>query len=373
VRIGVPKEIKDSERRVALTPEGAATLVRAGHQVSTERDAGAGSGFADADYSAAGAELCDTARAWSAELVVKVKEPLEPEYGFFAGQIVFAYLHLAGAPRALTEALVATGTTAIAYETVEDADGRFPLLAPMSAVAGSMAPVMAAYYLAAFNGGRGALPAEMLGRRHGKAVIVGDGIVARHAARVAAALGTEVTVLGLRAELAAEFERLGPSVRFVRSTPESLAAELPTADLLVGAVLRPGGRAPHVVTEAMVKSMPAGSVIVDVSIDQGGCVATSRPTSHSDPVFVAHGVTHYCVTNMPGAYPRTSTQALTAVSLPYIRRLADGGVAAVLRDARFAKGLNVHRGRVTHRAVAASLGLEAQYVAPSTLGSDPLV
>lgn len=362
MRIGVPKETKDNERRVALTPDGARSLTRAGHAVLVERGAGEGSGFADAEYASAGAQLCAAADAWNSELVVKVKEPLEPEYGFLNGQILFGYLHLAGAPRALTETLLQTKTTAVAYETVEDAAGRFPLLAPMSAIAGSMAPLMGAHYLAAVNGGRGSLLGELLGRRYGKAVVVGDGVVGRHAARVAAALGTErVIVVGLRTDLAAEIERYGSAVRFVPSTPAALAAELADADLVVGAVLNPGARAPQVVTEAMVQSMPLGSVIVDVSIDQGGCVATSRPTTHSNPTFVKHGVIHYCVTNMPGAYPRTATLALTAASAKYLDRIAGGGIRAIRADAELAKGVNTYAGHVTHRAVAQSLGFEAVY------------
>ena len=361
MRIGVPKEIKDNENRVALTPAGAAALAAAGHDVGVQAGAGFGSGFDDREYVVAGARLCTAAEAWAAELVLKVKEPVEAEYALLAGQTVFSYFHLAGAPPALCMTLLASGTTAVAYETVEDEHGRFPLLAPMSAIAGSMAPLVGAHYLGAVAGGRGTLLATILGRAHGKTVVVGDGVVGRHAASVAAGLGCRVVVLGLRGELAADFERLGKNVRYVASTPESLAAELPDADLLVGAVLNPGARAPHVITEPMVKTLPRGSVIVDVSIDQGGCVATSHPTTHSDPVFVAHGVVHYCVTNMPGAYPRTATLALTTASLPYVERIAAGGIAAVVADRGFASGVNVYRGHVTHAAVADSLGLRNRY------------
>lgn len=367
--VGVPKELKDHENRVAVTPAGAAALVAAGHEVRIEAGAGAESGFADAEYAAAGARLCTAAEAWQAELVVKVKEPVEREYAFLRGQIVFGYFHLAGAPPELCTALLDSATSAIAYETVEDTKGRFPLLAPMSAIAGSMAPLVGAHYLGAAAGGRGTLLGAVLGEPYGKAVIVGDGVVGRHAATVAAGLGCRVVVLGIRDELAADFERLGRNVRYVHSTPDDLLSELGDADLLVGAVLNPGARAPHVITEVMVERLPRGSVIVDVSIDQGGCVATSRPTTHSDPVFVKHGVIHYCVTNMPGAYPRTATLALTAASAPYVERLAAGGIAAVLADAGFAKGLNVYRGRVTHRAVAESLGLLDRHVSPADAGA----
>jgi alanine dehydrogenase len=355
--IGVPKETKDGENRVGVTPSGAAQLAAGGHEVLVECDAGAGCGFADAEYAAAGARLADVGEAWGAPLVVKVKEPLATEYRYLQGQMVFTYFHLAGAPLALSDALLASRTTAIAYETVEDSRGRLPLLAPMSAIAGSMAPLMGAYYLAKVNGGRGTLLATVLGEHHGKVAIVGDGVVGRHACDVAASLGARVAVLGITPERAPEFER-HPCVDYVESTAANLLREVRDCDLVVGAVLRVGDRAPHVVTEQMVASMPQGSVIVDVSIDQGGCVATSRPTSHSDPVFVAHGVTHYCVTNMPGAYPRTATIALTAATLPYIAKLAENGLAAVRADAAFAKGVNTYEGAITHRVVAAALGKE---------------
>jgi len=357
MRIGVPREIKDNEYRVGLTPRGVAALRARGHGIVIERGAGLGCGFTDADYAAAGAELGAAQDAWRRELVIKVKEPLEPEYQELSGQLVFTYFHLAGAPRALTEALLASGTTAIAYETVEDERGRLPLLAPMSAVAGAMAPLVGAYYLAKFNGGRGTLLGTVLGIRHGKVVIVGDGVVGRHACEAARALGAAVVVLGLNAQRAAAFQVTDGSTRYLLSTPENLDRELPDTDLLVGSVLRRGERAPHVVTAEMVRRMPAGSVIVDVSIDQGGCVETSRPTSHSHPVFVAHGVTHYCVTNMPGAYPRTSTLALTDATLPYALALAERGVAAAAADPGLGKGVNTCAGHVTYRAVADALGL----------------
>jgi alanine dehydrogenase len=360
VRVGTPKEIKDNENRVGLTPTGVAALRAAGHEVVVERGAGLGCGFTDADYAGSGAALGTAGDAWHQELVVKVKEPLESEYRHLRGQIVFTYLHLAGVPLALTSALLDTGTTAIAYETVEDTSGRLPLLAPMSAIAGSMAPLMGAYYLAKFAGGRGTLLGTVLGTGHGEVAIIGDGVVGKHACDVASALGARVTVFGLAPQRAADFERR-PNVRYVLSTPDSIAARLREADLVVGAVLRAGARAAHVVTEAMVAAMPQGSVIVDVSIDQGGCVATSRPTSHSSPVFVAHGVTHYCVTNMPGAYPRTATLALTAATLPYVLKLASGGLAAIAADAGFAKGVNTHAGRIRYAAVAEALGRQELY------------
>jgi alanine dehydrogenase len=293
--------------------------------------------------------------------VIKVKEPLEPEYARLRGQILFTYLHLAGCPLQLTEALLASRTTAIAYETVEDGSGRLPLLAPMSAVAGAMAPLVGAYYLAKFNGGRGTLLSTVLGGAHGKVVVVGDGVVGQHACNAASGLGAAVVVVGLTPQRAGEFERPGASIRYVTSTPKNIEHELSDTDVLIGGVLHRGSRAPHVVTEQMVKRMPTGSVIVDVSIDQGGCVETSRPTSHSHPVFVLHGVTHYCVTNMPGAYPRTSTLALTEATLPYVLTLADRGIAAAAENPGLAKGVNTYAGRVTYRAVADALGLADLY------------
>jgi alanine dehydrogenase len=360
MKVGIPKEVKDHENRVGLTPGGAAELVAAGHDVLVERGAGAGAGFADREYLQAGARVGDAAAAWTAELVIKVKEPLAAEYGYFGGQILFAYLHLAGAPPALTRALIESRTTAVAYETIEEPSGRFPLLAPMSAVAGSMAPLMGSFYLAQPHGGRGTLLGKIFDERHGRVVVVGDGVVGRHACNVASALGAEVIVFGITPARAAEFEQPGNGVRYLTSTPATLAETLPSTDLLIGAVLLPGARAPHVVSEAMVASMPRGAVIVDVSIDQGGCIATSRPTTHSSPVFVAHGVTHYCVANMPGAYPRTSTLALTAATMPYVRALAATGTAALAHE-KFAKGVNTCGGFVTYRAVADALGLAQRY------------
>jgi len=368
MRIGVPKEIKDSESRIALTPSGAAALVKAGHEVTVEHGAGLGAGFRDADYTGAGATLGDAANCWSSALVVKVKEPLAAEYRHFRGQIVFTYFHLAGADPALTAALLATDTTAVAYETVEDALGRLPLLAPMSAVAGSMAPLVGGYYLAKVNGGRGTLLGELLGTRYGKVTIAGDGVVGQHAARVAFGMGANVVVLGKNHGREA-IERISAEITYAFSDEQTLALHLEDSDLFIGATLIRGARATHLVSEAMVKNMPPGAVIVDVSIDQGGCVATSHPTTHSDPVFVVHGVTHYCVTNMPGAYPRTSTFALTRATLPYIERLADGGLAALFVDPGFAKGVNIYGKSVVYRPVAEALGLMSHYRALASLVS----
>ena len=356
MRIGVPKEIKDGEDRVAVTPDGVRRLVAAGHELAVERGAGLGSGFDDTDYASAGASLVDTAAAWDRDLVVKVKEPVAAEHGHLGRQILFSYLHLAGVDPGLTEALLAAGTTAIAYESVEDAKGRRPLLAPMSAIAGSMAPIVGSHHLAAPGGGRGVLIAAIEGGRHGKVVVIGDGTVGRHAATVAAAMGGRVLVFGIEAANRAVIEGLAPGIEFVQSTPDSLTAHLRDADLVIGAVLIAGSRAPKIVTEAMVAGMPAGAVIVDVSIDQGGCVETSRPTTHSDPVFTAHGVIHYCVSNMPGAYPRTSTFALMRATLPYIEAIARDGLDGVRADPGFAAGINVSDGLIRLEPVASSLG-----------------
>ncbi len=362
MKVGVPREIKNREHRVALTPDGVATLVGAGHEVQVEQGAGLGSGYADAQLREAGAVLVDQAQAWNAELVLKVKEPQVSEYRHLQGQILFTYLHLSGSARSLTEALLQAGTTAVAYETVEDEHGRLPLLAPMSAVAGNMAATMGAYYLARFNQGKGVLLGKVQGRTHGKVVVVGDGVVGRHAGASAAGMGARVFVCSRHKERADELRRaVSPDMAFVLSTPQQIARHLEDADLVVGAVLRRGARAPHLVSEAMVRAMEPGSVIVDISIDQGGCVETSRPTSHSDPVFLTHGIIHYCVTNMPGAYPRTSTIALTDATLPYVAQLAGQGVAALRQDAGFGRGVNVHRGHITCEAVARDLDMGDRY------------
>lgn len=356
MRIGVPKETKDREGRVSVVPTGVTELVDAGHEIVVETKAGLGAGFIDSEYVDAGARLGSAEDAWAADLVVKVKEPLEPEYRFLRGQILFTYLHLAGVPPGLTDALLASGTTGIAYETVENTTGALPLLAPMSGVAGHMATLMGTHYLAKANGGRGTLLGRVLDHAYGRVLVIGDGVVGRHAARAAAGLGTHVAIAGRHRERLPDLMRdISADLLFVPSEPGAIAACVRDCDLVIGAVLRRGARAPYVVTEAMVAEMPEGAVIVDVSIDQGGCVETARPTSHSDPVYVAHGVVHYCVTNMPGAYPRTSTLALTAATAPYVRRLADRGLAALRDDPGFAKGLNTADGRLRYLAVAEAL------------------
>ena len=360
MRVGVPREIKDNENRVALTPAGVAELAHHGHAVLVERTAGAGSGFGDDEYEGAGATLADTHKAVfaGAEMIVKVKEPIAPEYPLLrAGQILFTYLHLA-ADEALTRALMERDVTAIAYETVQ-VDHTLPLLTPMSEVAGRMAVQVGAHYLEKPNGGRGQLLGGVPGVRPSNVVIVGGGTVGTNAAQMALGAGAAVTILEKSADRMRYLsEILHGNLQTVMSTRQSLAQAVAYADLVVGAVLIPGAKAPKLVTEAMVRSMRPGSVVVDVAIDQGGCIETARPTSHSHPTYEVDGVIHYCVTNMPGAVPRTSTYALSNVTLPYALTLAGRGFdAAVRQDPALAMGVNVYRGRVTYAAVAEAFGL----------------
>ncbi|MGD1982730.1 MAG: alanine dehydrogenase [Chromatiaceae bacterium] len=362
MRIGLVKETKDQENRVGLTPDNVRRLVAGGHTACVEHGAGIGSGFSDDDYVQVGARLVEAPEAWDSDLVVKVKEPLAPEYPYLRDQIVFTYFHLAGVTPTLTARLLEQHTTAVAYETVEDAAGKLPLLAPMSGVAGNMAVTMGSYYLAQPNQGKGMLLGNVMGDTYGKVVIIGDGVVGRHAARVAAGIGAQLVIFGRHPEREAALRRdISSTLRYLRSEPDGIAEQLRDADLVVGAVLIRGDKAPNVVTEAMVKDMQAGSVIVDVSVDQGGCVATSHPTTHSDPVFQVHRVTHYCVSNMPGAYPRTSTLALTNATFPYVQRLAADGVGALRGDQAFARGVNTYGGFVTCEPVAEALDLGARF------------
>ncbi|HEY4277883.1 MAG TPA: alanine dehydrogenase [Conexibacter sp.] len=350
MRVGVVTEIKPAERRVALTPAGAAELVGAGHGVLVQAGAGVGSGFADEAYAAAGATLVPQAESvWSdAELIVKVKEPIASEYGFLSSETaLFTYLHLAAEP-ALTDALVAAGTTAIAYETVTETDGSLPLLAPMSEVAGRLAGQAGAYFLQHPLGGRGVLIGGAPGVAPARVVVIGGGVVGFNAARVAAGMGAEVTILERSPRRLRELEdRFDGRVRVLMSDPLSLEDEVTNADVVVGAVLIAGAAAPKLITRELLGKMRERSVIVDVAIDQGGCAETSRPTTHDDPTYVVDGVLHYCVANMPGAVPATSTRALTNATMPYLRALADRGVdAAIEHDQRLAAGLNTKDGEV---------------------------
>lgn len=361
--IGVPKEIKIQEYRVAIIPAGVAELVKAGHQLLIERNAGVGSGYSDQEYEQAGATIVSAQEAWAAQMVVKVKEPLSSEYHYLQGQILFTFLHLSGVEKELTRRLLSTGTIAIAYETLEDAQGHLPLLAPMSAIAGNMAALVGAYYLAKFNHGNGVQLGKVLGNRHGNVLVVGDGVVGFHAARTINSMGANVFQAGL-AEARIGVQESGDlrGVEYFYSTEASIAKKCLEADLVIGAVLNKGARSPHVVTEAMIRSMRKGSVVVDVSIDQGGCVETSRATTHDKPVFVRHGVTHYCVTNMPGAYPRTSTIALCAETLEFIKLLADKELPGICAQASISKAINIYQSRIVNRQVAVSLDMLEYYI-----------
>ncbi len=355
-RIGVPAEVKEDENRVALSPAGAMVLVADGHRVLVEKDAGLGSGFSNEAYRMVGAAVvADREEIWGADLVLKVKEPVGGEYSFFRqGQVLFTYLHLA-ANRELTMALAGAGVTAVAYETVQEADGLLPLLVPMSEVAGRMAPQVGAQFLEKPKGGRGVLLGGVPGVPPAEVTIVGGGVVGKNAARIALGMGASVTVLDVSwAKLAGLDDLFGGRVSTLMSNPYNLAAATKRADLLIGAVLIPGAKAPHLVTEEMVREMKPGAVIVDVAVDQGGSVETvDHPTTHSNPVYYRHEVVHYAVSNMPGAVARTSTYALTNVTLKYIRELAGLGPAdAVEKNPALGKGVNVHRGRITHPEVA---------------------
>jgi alanine dehydrogenase len=359
VRIGVAREIKPDEYRVALTPAGALELIRSGHEVMVERGAGAGSAFPDETYERVGARITSADDVWeSSELVLKVKEPIEAEYGRLReGLILFTYLHIA-ADEPLTRALVASGITAVAYETVEV--GRtLPLLAPMSEVAGRLAAQAGAYFLEKPLGGRGLLLGGVPGVAPGKVVIVGGGVVGYNSAIIALGLGAQVTILERSIDRMRHLEEiLSGRVTLLMSSSLQVAASVEDADLVIGAVLIPGAVAPKLVTAEMIRGMKDGAVVVDVAIDQGGCFETSHPTTHADPVYVVDGVIHYCVANMPGGVPVTSTRALTNATLPYVEAIANRGLReAVSVDPALAKGVNVVGGKVTYEAVAQAHGL----------------
>jgi alanine dehydrogenase len=363
MRIGVPKETKDNEYRVGLTPDGARQLVARGHDVVVERGAGIGSGFADALYEQAGARIGEVESAWSEpEIVVKVKEPNAQEVKRLrAGQTLYAYLHLApNAP--LTEGLLASGVIGIAYETIQLPDGTFPVLAPMSEVAGRLAIQVGVTYLQKDRGGKGLLIGGVPGVPRGRVTVIGAGIVGINSVRVAHALGAEVTVLDLdMRRLTYLYDLFHGEIGTLYSNRANLERSVAEADLLVGAVYLRGRRAPRLVTDAMVKTMEAGSVIADVAVDQGGCIETIHPTTHSDPVYLVHDVIHYGVANMPAAVPRTSTFALTNTTLPYLEHMADHGVAAALAaEPALALGANVWKGEVVCEGVAEAHGLPLQ-------------
>ncbi len=369
VKVGIPREVKNNEFRVAITPAGVHELVRNGHQVVVEQNAGAGSSIMDEEYIAAGARILPTAdEVWAtADLLLKVKEPVAEEYHRLRkDQTLFTYLHLA-ASRECTDALLESGTTAIAYETVETANRALPLLAPMSEVAGRLAPQVGAYHLMRSVGGRGVLPGGVPGTAPAEAVVIGGGVSGWNATQIAVGLGFHVTLLDRDINKLREADKVfGTKVKTIVSNAFELEKAVIEADLVIGAVLIPGAKAPKLVTNELVAKMKPGSVLVDIAIDQGGCFEDSHPTTHAEPTFMVHNSVFYCVANMPGAVPNTSTYALTNATLPYILELANRGwTEALRRDAALAKGLNTHEGQVVYREVAEAHGLE--HVELSTL------
>ncbi len=361
MRIGVPTEIKPDEYRVALTPAGARELIQRGHEVVIETGAGDGSAFPDSAYTAVGARTAPTEVVWSeSELVLKVKEPLPDEYGYLRDDVVlFTYLHLA-ASEELTRALVESGAACVAYETVETDNRALPLLAPMSEIAGRLAAQAGATFLEKPLGGRGLLLAGVPGVAAGNVLVIGGGMVGYNSALIALGLGARVTILERSIDRMRELEEiLGGRVELLMSSSLEIEESTADADVVIGAVLIPGARAPKLLTRETIRSMKAGSVLCDIAIDQGGCAETSRPTTHSDPVYEVDGVIHYCVANMPGAVPITATKALTNATLPYIEEVADHGLSeAVARDPALARGVNVLHGKITYAAVADAHALE---------------
>jgi len=364
VIIGVPKEIKEQERRIALVPSAAEQLTKRGHTVLVEKNGGIGSGYPDEEYKKAGAEIVDLAKDVfaRADMIVKVKEPLPAEFPLLRkGQILFTYLHLA-ASKALTDALLKSGVTAIAYETIQIGN-RLPLLEPMSEIAGRMSVVMGAYFLAKHNGGSGVLLGGVPGVLPGRVVVIGGGTAGVNAARMATGLGADVTILEVDLERMRFLDITMGSAHTLYSSESHLRELMPNVDLLIGAVLVPGAKAPKLITRAMLKAMKTGSVLVDIAIDQGGCAETSRPTTHLQPIYVEEGVTHYCVANMPAAYARTATQALTNITYRYVELLADFGLdEACKKQPALIGGINTRDGKLTCHAVAEAHGLK--YDAP---------
>ena len=362
--IGVPKEIKEQEQRVGLLPSAVDQLTKRGHTLLVEKNAGLGSGYADQEYKKAGAEIIDLAKdVWaSADMIVKVKEPLAAEFPLLRkGQILFTYLHLA-ASKALTDALLKSGVTGLAYETIQ-VNNRLPLLEPMSEVAGRMSVVMGAYYLAKYNGGSGVLLGGVPGVLPGRVVVVGAGTSGVNALRMAKGLGADVTILDIDVERLRFLDLAMDNLHTLYSSEANLNHLMPECDLLIGAVLLPGAKAPKLINRAMLRKMKPGSVLVDIAIDQGGCAETSRPTTHLQPTYIEESVIHYCVANMPAAYARTSTQALTNVTYRYIQLLADRGLEeACKQQPALVGGINTRDGRLTCRAVAEAHGLK--YEAP---------
>ena len=356
MQIGVPKEIKNNEDRIAMTPSGVVHLVRSGHQVFIQKNAGTGSGFTNEEYLQAGASIVDSAaEAWSKDMVMKVKEPIASEYGYFReGLILFTYLHLAPEPE-LTAELIRKKVVSIAYETVQLPNGSLPLLTPMSEVAGRMATQIGAQFLEKPHGGKGIILGGTPGVKRGKVTIIGGGVAGTNAAKIATGIGAEVTILDLSHQRLGQLDDIfGSMITTLMSNPYNIARTVKESDLVIGAVLIPGGKAPKLVTEEMIRSMEPGSVVVDVAIDQGGIFETTdRITTHDNPVYVKHGVLHYAVANMPGAVPRTSTLALTNVTIPYAVEIANKGYKqACLENEALLKGINILDGHVTYKGVA---------------------
>ena len=366
MKIGIPKEIKNNENRVGMTPAGVAELVKHGHKVMVEHTAGEGSGFADKDYVAAGAEIIPTAEEVYAQsdMIIKVKEPIEPEYGLIRkGQLVFTYFHFAS-DRPLTEAMIKSGAVCLAYETVQTADRRLPLLIPMSEVAGRMGVMEGAYYLQKTKGGKGKLISGVPGVKPAKVLVLGGGTVGEAAARMAAGMGADTYIADISLPRLRQLEmELPANVPTLYSTEHNIRQELPDTDILVGSVLIPGAKAPHLITREMLKLMEPGSVLVDVAIDQGGCFETSHPTTHANPTYVVDGIVHYAVANIPGAVPHTSTIALTNATLRYALALADKGWQQACKDDEALRlGLNIVEGKVVFKGVADAWGLKLEEI-----------
>ncbi|TAL24863.1 MAG: alanine dehydrogenase [Nitrospirae bacterium] len=357
--IGVPKEIKKEEYRVAITPFGIEELKKDGHTILVETSAGEGSGFPDEEYLGADADIVDRATVFNkADLIVKVKEPLPAEYNLIRErQAIFTYLHLAP-NRELTELLLKKKITGLAYETLQK-DGALPLLAPMSEIAGRMAPLMGAYFLQKIHNGAGVLVTGTVGVKPAKAIILGAGVVGTNAAHVCIGLGMDTVVINKGVEKLQKVDEMFMGrVKTLPLTSHNVAEEIKDADILVGAILVPGGKTPVLITRDMLKTMKKGAVIIDVSVDQGGCIETSRPTTHDNPIYEVEGIIHYCVANMPGAYPRTSTLSLTNATLPYIKLLANKGIENTLRDDAVIKtALNTYKGKITNKALAETMGI----------------
>ena len=366
MKIGIPKEIKNNENRVGMTPAGVAELVKHGHKVMVEHTAGEGSGFADKDYVAAGAEIIPTAEEVYAQsdMIIKVKEPIEPEYGLIRkGQLVFTYFHFAS-DRPLTEAMIKSGAVCLAYETVQTADRRLPLLIPMSEVAGRMGVMEGAYYLQKTKGGKGKLISGVPGVKPAKVLVLGGGTVGEAAARMAAGMGADTYIADISLPRLRQLEmELPANVHTLYSTEHNIRQELPDTDILVCSVLIPGAKAPHLITREMLKLMEPGSVLVDVAIDQGGCFETSHPTTHANPTYVVDGIVHYAVANIPGAVPHTSTIALTNATLRYALALADKGWQQACKDDEALRlGLNIVEGKVVFKGVADAWGLKLEEI-----------